>query len=106
MENPDCCRLVKVNPKGKHVICEKNLGQPDLSSKRPKWYNIKIIKFYYEAVSITVVKLDFTYDVMDQKSFKTFFVCYPDLLEYIGLSNMKQGFDGDPALNKCERPLN
>ena len=28
------------------------------------------------------------------------FVCYQDLSEYVGLENIKQGFDGEPALKK------
>ena len=29
-----------------------------------------------------------------------FFVCYQDLVEYVGLSNIDQGFHGEPALTK------
>ena len=32
-----------------------------------------------------------------------FFVCY--LSEYVGLENIKRGFDGEPALNKYYETL-
>ena len=34
-----------------------------------------------------------------------FLVLYKDISEYIGRSNIKQGFHGKPALNKCEEAL-
>ena len=37
---------------------------------------------------------------------KHFFVCYKNILEYIGLLNIEQGFHGEPGLNKCEKTPN
>ena len=37
--------------------------------------------------------------------FNDFFIYFQDLSEYVGVSNIGQGFYGVPVLNKCDDPL-